>query len=161
MARTRKVGTEHDRDSKRIHVAFTAEEFAAIAKLADSEFASLADTAHDLAMAALAGRDGKAPKVSGLAAAKEDERTLRNRLLEIEVAKRERQIISIDKVMEVISADYANIRSRLLNVPQAIAGLGLEQVFDANKAIQDVMTDLSGESQGTWDDITAEAANAA
>lgn len=155
MARARKSATEHDRDSKRIHVPFAAEEFAAIAKLADAGFGSLADTAHELALIGLEARNGEAPKVTGLAAAKETERDLRNRLLAIEVAKQEGEVLSVDQVIAFVQKEYGIIRSKLLQIPQSLMGASPEQVSDLKKIVQDVMTELSGEQRDAWDDMAA------
>jgi hypothetical protein len=156
MARPRKTKGESDRDKKRIHVAFAAAEFAAIAALADSEFQSLADAAHDLAVAGLAARnDGEAPKLTGLALAKETERDLRNKLLAIEVAKQLGEVISVNSAMKVVRKDYGNMRSRILNVPMSLPGATPEQTADLKKLMQDLMTDLSGENPATWDDLAA------
>jgi hypothetical protein len=85
---------------------------------------------------------------------------IENERLEIKLAREAGEVIPTEKVLNIFSADYAVIRSRLLNIPQAIPGLSPEQVFDANKIIQDVMTDLSGEQSTTWDDIAKEGKDA-
>jgi hypothetical protein len=150
MGRPRKPSTEHDRDSKRVHVAFAADEFAAVAALADADFSTLAEAAHDLAIAGLTLRKGEAPKPSGLAAAKETERDLRNRLLAIEVAKQEGKVLSVDQVCRFMKIEYGTMRSQLLNFPQTIPGLTPQQMFDAAKSVQDLMTNLCGQSHETW-----------
>jgi len=82
----------------------------------------------------------------------------RKEQLEIEAMERKaaverRELISIQKAAELVRRDYANIRSRLLSLPNSVPGLTPEQVADLRKSVQDCMTDLSGEQRETWDDV--------
>jgi hypothetical protein len=156
MGRKRKPEGESDRNSKRIHAAFSPEEFTAIAKYADDEFCTLADAVRDLAMAGLEAATGKAPPLSGLAASKAEERELKNAILEIELLKAQREAIPVAAVHDVIVRDYGVIRSRILSIPHSDMTLNAEQRANLKKAVNDCMLDLSGTKQETWDDIAEE-----
>ena len=58
----------------------------------------------------------------------------------------------------MIAKDFANIKSRVAQIPNQISGLTPEQNDDGNKAVQDAFTDLSVEKESTWDDLANEAA---
>ena len=159
--RTAPDATEADRDGKRIPAAFMPEEFAAIAALADEEFETLAGLVRVLTLEGLAARsDGGAAPRSGLAAVKAEEKSLRNELLQIEVAKKRRELITVEAAAKIVEEDYGIIRSRLLAIPQSVLGLSSEQLADLKKAVQDCMTDLSANQPATYEPLLDEVAAA-
>ena len=151
----RKKTGEQDRTGKRIQVPFSDSEFAAVSAVADDEFQSVAETARDLIVAGLESRKGEPVPLTGFAAARAEEKTLRNQLLQFELAKKRRETLTVDQVLGVVEKDYANIRSRILNLAQTVTGLNLDQKAELKNAIQDCMTDLSGGQRETWDDLAA------
>ncbi|HEX3988372.1 MAG TPA: hypothetical protein VHZ30_03005 [Verrucomicrobiae bacterium] len=66
----------------------------------------------------------------------------------------------VDLVKAVIQKRFANIRSRVAQIPFQISGLSPEQVAEGHVAVEDCFTDLSTpEAKAEWDDLAKETAD--
>ena len=120
---------------------------------AENEFSSRAAIAASrLDTVYASGAPDPLPK-SARALAGERKIEIEKELMELKLAKERGDVILVATARAFIQKDYGVIRSRLLNIPQAMPGATPEQVADLKKIVQDVMTYLSGEQQDSWDDI--------
>jgi hypothetical protein len=136
-----------------VTVRLTPETMKALAADSETEFCSRSEIAAMRLETAYAQANAGPIQRSPEAADRARRSAIDTKLLELKLAKESNEVLSIRQVIDFLQKDYAIMRSRLLNVPQALQGATPEQVADLKKIIQDVMTDLSGDNASTWDDM--------
>jgi hypothetical protein len=99
--------------------------------------------------------DEPASAKSGLAAARQREKSIDIEMKELKLARERRETLTVEQVKEFLDKRYATIRSRLLALPQSVVGLTPEQADEMEKAVADAMTDLSATDIG--EAVNAEA----
>lgn len=123
----------------------------AIDARANAEFCKRAEAATAILESAVI--EGGAAEPSKAAQMKEREQQLKLEQLERDAARDRKETLSVDQVLEFVSKELGIIRSRLLAIPQTVMGLNADQTAELKKAVQDCMTDLSGDTRETWDDM--------
>ncbi len=88
---------------------------------------------------------------------------LRKKVAEVEMIERRaailrKEYIKKESAMNLLDGDYAIVKSRIYDIPNQIFNLTAEQHAEADRAVQDCLTDLSAESPATWDDLADDAA---
>jgi hypothetical protein len=134
-----------------ITVRVSAETLKKIDTEADLEFCSRAEAA--AAKLESAYVDGAKAEKSEAATIRDRKAALELESLQIELARKRKETLTVDQVLEFVSKELGIIRSRLLAIPQTVMGLNANQSAELKKAVQDCMTDLSGDTRETWDDM--------
>ena len=127
--------------------------FAAIQRDAADNFTNTSDVVNTRLGAVYRAAEPEAFPVTAATVARDRKSEIENELLELKLARERGELISRNKAFELVARDYATIKSRLNNIPQALIGATPEQVDDLKKIVQDCMTDLSAEKREAWDDI--------
>jgi hypothetical protein len=91
-----------------------------------------------------------------------DDLDMRKKAAEVEMSERRaaimrREYVRRDEALAAVAVDFANIRSRVAQIPRQIANLTREQEDDGDRAVQECFTDLSCEKPATWDDLAENA----
>jgi phage terminase Nu1 subunit (DNA packaging protein) len=93
--------------------------------------------------------DGKGSKATGRLSfeeAKRKDKEVQSSIRELDLMKRQGELVDVEDVRPVLREVFANVRSRLLSVPSQITGLTVMQQRDLQDAINDALADLSGEN---------------
>jgi len=157
MATGNKRGRPATGARPRISVHVETKTMERIAAAADSEFCTVSEIAGTKLDEVFGGEGSPAQPRTKIVEAREKEKEIDIQIKELRYAEELKQILTVDAVIDLVSKDYAVVRSRMDAIPESVVGLTPDQKEEVKAMIADAFADLAGTKKETWDDMAAES----